>query len=618
MKKNINDVIANLNISKNISYQIIINLLILKVLSKKEHFYSLHFRTLWDDLLNIQSLNMQKDFFTYRYLPFLQNNHNDNDKNLSLVFRNMHLPFSYIDDLTLRRFIDLVEYLNEEEISEFINNISYESRLTYHKTLDTKIQRNIIKLLDIKYDDKVLDLNLISSNFLSLLKNDSYNNVGYIQNYDELSIRFLELLLSNNVDLKLILNDPLIDYHLKIKRHDVVFVIPPFSQRLSREEYSFDFPIQASMAYNLYIQKALLSLEYDGRCAIVVPDGFLNQINKETDAVRRFVFEKLVCIINLGPIFRPYSGINVSLLILKNDNYNDHILMANFLDNKLFSIDEFTNFSNQFRNCKFDLEKFNINNTKNILLVTKNEIIQNRFILDYKRYQPLEEIIGYVQRPETLIRDIESNTQSLLKSISNIKKIRNNLAHCQIMLNEFYLDEIASIRLGRPLLDRENIQNGNIPYVTISDITRCTTDYINSSELMINEAYAYNNLTIIKPNSILLSVRGTIGKVKITSQEIAISHTLVAIEIDSYKANPYFIYQWLLNKKEYFEANAVGTSQKSINTNFLKELKIKLSSREIQDKFEIYKNDFDNIKQTLSKLNDENQDLSKSIFSQFY
>jgi restriction endonuclease S subunit len=147
----------------------------------------------------------------------------------------------------------------------------------------------------------------------------------------------------------------------------------------------------------------------------------------------------------------------------------------------------------------------------------------------------------------------------------------------------------------------------------------CTTDYIDSSEVMISEDFAYqNNLTIVEANTILLSVRGTIGKVILSGCKIAISPTLVAIEVDKNKAKPYFVYQWFLNKKEYFEANAVGATIASLSTAFIKELKIDLPPIETQNKFEKYKNDLDNIKQTLSKLSDENQNLSKSIFNQFY
>ena len=615
MRRNINDAINSFYLPKNISYQIVINLLILKTLSKKEFYYGFDFRRLWDNLIN--SIE-QKEYFIYEYLPFLQNNKTI-DHNLSLVFKNMHIPFTDIDDSAFRKFVDIVEYFENEDIIEFIANLSNDFKLGYFKTLDVQIQKNIIRLLDIKLDDKVLDLNLAGSNFLSLLGNDSHNNVGFIQSYNDLPLRYLELLASDNTHVDLIQNNPLIEYNSKLNnKFDVVFVIPPFGQRISKWDCDVDFPIQATMSHNLYIQKALNSLTYDGKCALIVPDSFLNQTNKESDSVRRYIFDKLVCVINLGAVFKPYAGVNVSLLILKNDNYNHKILMANFQDNKQFPIDDFSKFVDNVEACRFELDRLDLDDIKNSILVSKEEILQNNYILDFKRYQPLEEIITPIQHPEELIKKVEVGAKLLLESISNIKKVRNNLAHGQTSLETFDLEQIASIRLGKPL-PKDNIENGEIPFVNITDITRCTTDYIDSSEVMISEDFAYqSNLTIVEANTILLSVRGTIGKVILTGSKIAISPTLVAIEVDTNKAKPYFVYQWFLNKKEYFEANAVGATIASLSMSFIKELKIDLPPIETQNQFEEYKNDLDNIKQILSKLNDENQNLSKSIFNQFY
>lgn len=615
MRRNINDAINSFYLPKNISYQIIINLLILKTLSKKEFYYGFDFRRLWDNLIN--SIE-QKEYFIYEYLPSLQNNKTI-DHNLSLVFKNMHIPFTNVDDSAFRKFVDIVEYFENEDIIEFIANLSNDFKLGYFKTLDVQIQKNIIRLLDIKLDDRVLDLNLAGSNFLSLLGNDSHNNVGFIQSYNDLPLRYLELLASNNTHVDLIQNNPLIEYNSKLNnKFDVVFAIPPFGQRISKWDCDVDFPIQATMSHNLYIQKALNSLTYDGKCALIVPDSFLNQTNKEADSVRRYIFDKLVCVINLGAVFKPYVGIHTSLLILKNDNYNNKILMANFQDSKQFPINDFTKLVDNIEVCRFELDRLDLYDTKNTILVSKKEIEQNNFILDFKRYQPLEKIITPIQHPEVLIQEVEIGAKLLLESISNIKKIRNNLAHGQTSLRTFHLEQIASIRLGKAL-PKDNIENGEIPFVNITDITRCTTDYIDSSEVMINEDFAYqNNLTIVEANTILLSVRGTIGKVILAGSKIALSPTLVAIEVDIDKAKPYFVYQWFLNKKEYFEANAVGATIASLSMAFIKELKIDLPSIETQNQFEEYKNDLDNIKQTLSKLNDENQNLSKSIFNQFY
>jgi restriction endonuclease S subunit len=56
----------------------------------------------------------------------------------------------------------------------------------------------------------------------------------------------------------------------------------------------------------------------------------------------------------------------------------------------------------------------------------------------------------------------------------------------------------------------------------------------------------------------------------------------------------------------------------SLSISFLKDLKIDLPPKEEQDKFEMYQNDLNNIKKSLYLLTEENKNLTKSIFNQFY
>lgn len=618
MGKNIIDFINNNYLPKRISYQIVINLLILKTLSKKQFYQNLHFTELWDNLTNKRTIVEQKEYFIYNYLPYLQNReYFRND--LFLIFKNIHVPFLNIDDHTFSKFIYLVNNLNDEDISEFIANISNDFSSGYNKTLGINIQKNIIKLLNIKNNDTVLDLNVESSNFLSHLENNSFNNKGFVESNNGLQIRFLEYILNDNFDTELILGNPLFEYQNFKSEFDIVFGISSLERKLFRSESIRDFPINASLSHNLYIQKALDLLNDHGRCALIVPDSFLTQTNYETENIRQYILNKLVSIINLGAVFKPFIGIKVSLIIFeKKDNNNNNILMANFENDKVFPIKDFTDFSNQFNEFILYFNEINTHDMKNIIFVSKNEIEQNNCILDFKRYQPLEKIIKNVESPEVIIKDIEINMELLFRSNLNIKQIYNKNELSHFHLKSFILEEIASIKLGK-YLPRDYIDEGDLPYVNISDINNCVGDYIYSSEIMISENLAHQkSLIIVKPNTILLSVRGKIGKVKLAGQKMAISPGLIGIEIDEYRINAYFIYQWFFNRREFFEANAIGSMQKFLSNSFIRRLRINLPHKEVQDSFERYKNDFNNLKQILSYLNEKYENLSKSIFNQFY
>ena len=66
-------------------------------------------------------------------------------------------------------------------------------------------------------------------------------------------------------------------------------------------------------------------------------------------------------------------------------------------------------------------------------------------------------------------------------------------------------------------------------------------------------------------------------------------------------------------KKEYLEANTTGMTIPSLSISFLRELKIELPPKEIQDRFEMYQNDLNNIKNDLNLLTQKNQNLSKPV-----
>ena len=72
------------------------------------------------------------------------------------------------------------------------------------------------------------------------------------------------------------------------------------------------------------------------------------------------------------------------------------------------------------------------------------------------------------------------------------------------------------------------------------------------------------------------------------------------------------------NIQEYLEVNSTGGTMPSLSMSFLRELKIDLPPKEVQDKFEMYQNDLNYNKNDLSLLTQKNQNLSKSIFNQFY
>ena len=169
MKRNINKIINNFNLQKDVSYQIVLSLFILKNLANKEKYsnvgiqYFSDFKSLWNNLINFDNPEERKQYFIYAYLPALQN-HNLSE-NFNLLFRNFHIPFVDIDNTNFSNYIDIVDSSSIEETIEFISDVQNDFRWQTIKTLDNKTQENVIKLLDIKKEYDLIEENLLRIKF---------------------------------------------------------------------------------------------------------------------------------------------------------------------------------------------------------------------------------------------------------------------------------------------------------------------------------------------------------------------------------------------------------------------------------------------------------------------
>lgn len=601
----------------------ILNLLLIKILSEKKIINNINLIKIRNELIHSNS-NEKLNYFLNNLVPTLQSD-NIKDQKFKIIFKDFHRPFENLD---VGIFCKLVGLIEEIDFNQYSSDLIMKTILTFDKynqpvNIDKKIQESIINLLNIKEDDKVLDLNLFTSNFLVNLKNNNSKNLGFCLHEQELKLRIFELLLNDKIDTNIVLKNPLGEYHDNSidNNFDIVFAIPPFGQRVSKEDYSIDFPIQSNNSENLYIQKALNSLNDTGKAAIIVPDGFLSTNKPDTIKIKQKILSNLVAVINFPiPLFIPITGISTSLLILKKDNLNDKVLFINFIKNKDAFLDEFEYFSNTFQDINFDLDYFSILDKTNHLLINKEKINKENYNFLYNKYRPIEEFEIQYDNPENIVNDLDNNSKRLIDNINQLKNTFTNINLNSDELLSHKLNEISDLKVGRrPLPRDEIIEEGNIPFLSISDITKCTSNYVESSENMISENFANNhNITVVKKNSILLSIRGTIGKVILTKGRVAINPNLVAFELNSSDVRPFIIYQWFKNKKHFLEANATGGSIKALSIHFLKELTIPLPPLEIQHKMESHQHSIENISNTINNLNIEINNLPLSIFSQYY
>ena len=105
---------------------------------------------------------------------------------------------------------------------------------------------------------------------------------------------------------------------IKKKGFDIVFSNIPYSQRT---DYGENYPVPSNNGDSIFIQEIISSLRDGGKCAVVVPEGFL--FRKELKNTRKYLLENcsLEAIISLpSGVFLPYTGVKTNILIFTKGN----------------------------------------------------------------------------------------------------------------------------------------------------------------------------------------------------------------------------------------------------------------------------------------------------------
>jgi type I restriction enzyme M protein len=111
---------------------------------------------------------------------------------------------------------------------------------------------------------------------------------------------------------------------------DVILANPPFGARTRRDSGYDQFPFATPDLTGMFVQQVLAQLKPQGRAVVAVPEGFLFRGGIEC-ALRRALIERgqIEAVISLpAGVFLPYTGVKVSLLVLRKHSTIDRIRMV--------------------------------------------------------------------------------------------------------------------------------------------------------------------------------------------------------------------------------------------------------------------------------------------------
>lgn len=228
------------------------------------------------------------------------------------------------------------------------------------------------------------------------------------------------------------------DYKEK-DRFNVILMNPPYGGN-EKEGIKKNFPtdLRSSETADLFMSVIMYRLKQDGRCAIILPDGFLFG----TDNAKVSIKQKLLTEFNLHTVIRmphsvfaPYTSITTNILFFDKTNATKETWFyrldmpdgyKNFSKTKPMKLEHFTPVVEWWKNR----EDINIDGFDKAKKYTIDEIINRNYNIDLCGFPheeeeilpPHELIHNYQEKRANLNADIDS----ILTEISNILGIDVN------------------------------------------------------------------------------------------------------------------------------------------------------------------------------------------------
>ena len=152
---------------------------------------------------------------------------------------------------------------------------------------------------------------------------------------------------------------------------------------------------------------------------------------------------------------------------------------------------------------------------------------------------------------------------------------------------------------GTPKSSIQSYYNGEIPFLTINDMTK-QGKFIKSTEKTITKEGLNNSSAWIVPkNSLLYSMYASIGLVSINKIDLTTSQAIYSIILKD-NVNQEYIFHYLKNYKRFIHKYIETGTQGNLNSKIIKNIKIKLPSLEEQNYYSNLFNIFDYKIQTLN------------------
>lgn len=268
----------------------------------------------------------------------------------------------------------------------------------------------------------------------------------------------------------------------------------------------------------------------------------------------------------------------------ENDKYIYYLLLSRYGQNKIKEIVSGS-----------AMPKFNKTDFKNIIIQLPSIEHQNKV----------------VKMLSALDKKIELNN----KINDNLLEIINTLYKNEFIDVKEYkrAEEIADTTIGKtpPRRNKEcfSTKNEDVKWVSIADLGKCGTYILDTREKLTKEAVDNYNVKVITKDTIILSFKLTIGRIAITSQEMATNEAIAHFNLED-KDMLYYLYSYLKNF-DYEKLGSTSSIATAVNSKIIKAMPIAIPDKETLENYnekvssmfeKIRENEFEN--KNLEQLRD--------------
>ena len=500
------------------------------------------------------------------------------------------------------KFRNSIEVLDIRELKEIFQKLS--DKIYLFKTFNNYIKidklseksliliiefiskkRNFLKFYDVlvnilgKYGGHYMISHQIAEFGVKLLNTNCFQlyapfsnsfNIAYYTNKkvfaeshtDELTIEIIKILDNINIEFHRtdILEKPSFVQNNKLQVFDCTVAFPPMGVKTK----SFLFINDSYNRFKIYQGKGSLDVaqfehilaQTRRKAVVLMPTGFTFRGGVE-EKFRKYLIDNnwLEAIIQLPANLLIGTGIETTFFVINKDKNHDNIYFMNLKDK-------------QFINKK----------GRQLILNNIDKIIEM-----YKEKREIENIASVVSNFEVMENNYSFSVNRYIFSKKDLK--------IKKILDEYpskKLQDIATIRKSQLIEDEKE---GITAYeISPSDFKAFGFTLESGKVKKINQQYKKYETYKLLPNDILISTKGTVGKVALIGEIVEpmiASQAIHIIRLDSnYTVEPKFLYMFLKSNigQTLIKRLSTGTIMPQITTKEIRELKIPIPSIEQQQK----------------------------------